>query len=137
MGYRRWASSTLVVLSPEVDFSIDFILKYFKDKGLLWVFITPLSTIFQLYCGPGNNHRHGTRTVGCFSELAVQNSNSVCWSSTKRTSSSSHWKLTCSRHDIAEKLLIGVKQQPLTHPDMASHWQTFNTEVVSITPRHG
>jgi len=32
-------------------------------------------------------------------------SNSACWSSTKRTSSSSHWKLTCSRHDIAEKLL--------------------------------
>jgi hypothetical protein len=30
----------------------------------------------------------------------------ACWSRTKRTSSSSHWKLTCSRHDIAEKLLI-------------------------------
>ena len=29
----------------------------------------------------------------------------MCWSRTKRTSSSSHWKLTCSRHDIAEKLL--------------------------------
>ena len=28
----------------------------------------------------------------------------VCWSSTKWTSSS-HWKLTCSGHDIAEKLL--------------------------------
>ena len=27
------------------------------------------------------------------------------WSSTKRTSSSFHWKLTYSRHDIAEKLL--------------------------------
>ena len=27
---------------------------------------------------------------------------SHCWSSTKQTSSSSHWKLTCSRHDIAE-----------------------------------
>jgi hypothetical protein len=31
--------------------------------------------------------------------------NSACWSSTKRTSSSSHWKLTCSRHDITKKLL--------------------------------
>jgi len=31
-------------------------------------------------------------------------SNSACWSRTKRTSSSSLWKLTCSRHDIAEKL---------------------------------
>jgi len=28
-----------------------------------------------------------------------------CWSSTKRTSSSFHWKLICFRHDIAEKLL--------------------------------
>jgi hypothetical protein len=27
------------------------------------------------------------------------------WSSTKRTSSSSHWKLTCSRHNITENLL--------------------------------
>jgi hypothetical protein len=41
--------------------------------------------------------------------------NSACWSSTKRTSSSSHWKLTCSRHDIAENCWIGVKQQSLTH----------------------
>jgi hypothetical protein len=32
-------------------------------------------------------------------------SNPGCWSSTKRSSSSSHWKLACSRHDIAEKLL--------------------------------
>ena len=41
----------------------------------------------------------------CFSELALWKYNSVCWSSTKWTSSSSHWKLTCSRHNIAEKLL--------------------------------
>jgi hypothetical protein len=41
----------------------------------------------------------------CFSELALSKSNYVCWSSTKRTSSSSHWKLTCSRHVIDEKLL--------------------------------
>ena len=31
--------------------------------------------------------------------------NKDCWSSTKKTSSSSHWKLTFSRHNIAEKLL--------------------------------
>ena len=30
---------------------------------------------------------------------------SACWSSTKLTSSSSHWQLTCSRDDIAEELL--------------------------------
>ena len=48
----------------------------------------------------------------CFSELALYEFNLVCWSRTKRISSSSHWKLTCSRHDIAEK--VGVKQQSLT-----------------------
>ena len=32
-------------------------------------------------------------------------SNSACWPRIKRTSTSSHWKLTCSRHDIAEKLM--------------------------------
>jgi len=31
--------------------------------------------------------------------------NQACWSRTKPTLSSFHWKLTCSRHDIAEKLL--------------------------------
>ena len=41
----------------------------------------------------------------CFSELALLKSNSAYWSRTKRTSSSSHWKLTCSRHDIAELAL--------------------------------
>ena len=40
----------------------------------------------------------------CFSELALLKSNSACWSSIKRTSSSFHWKYTSSRHDIAEKL---------------------------------
>jgi hypothetical protein len=33
-------------------------------------------------------------------------SNSACWFSTKRISSSSHCKLICSRHNIAEKLLL-------------------------------
>ena len=41
----------------------------------------------------------------CFNELALCKSNSTCWSRTKLTSSSSHWKLTCSCHNIAEKLL--------------------------------
>jgi hypothetical protein len=36
----------------------------------------------------------------------------ACWSSSKRSSSSSHWKLT--RHDIAEKLLNWHKI-PITH----------------------
>jgi hypothetical protein len=40
----------------------------------------------------------------CFCELALWKSNSPCWSRTKRTSSSSHWKLTCSRHNIDEIL---------------------------------
>jgi hypothetical protein len=37
----------------------------------------------------------------CFSELALCKSNSACWSRTKQTSSSSQWKLTCSRDNIA------------------------------------
>jgi hypothetical protein len=41
----------------------------------------------------------------CFSELTLYKPNSACWSSAKRTSSSFHWKLACSRHDIAEKLV--------------------------------
>ena len=36
----------------------------------------------------------------CFSELALLKSNSACWSSTKRISSTCHWKLTSSRHYI-------------------------------------
>jgi len=40
----------------------------------------------------------------CFSELEL--SNSVCSSSIKETSSSSRQNVTCSRHDMAEKLLI-------------------------------
>ena len=43
-------------------------------------------------------------------------SNSACWSRKKRTSSSSHCKLTCSRHDIAEKLLTW-RWTKLTHPE--------------------
>ena len=44
----------------------------------------------------------------CFRVLALwkKKSNSACWYRTKRTSASSHWKLTCSRHDIAEKLVL-------------------------------
>jgi hypothetical protein len=39
---------------------------------------------------------------------------SAYWSRTKRTSSSSHWKLTCCRHDIHLKnCWICAKQQPL------------------------
>jgi hypothetical protein len=55
-----------------------------------------------------------TRWLNCFSELALWKSNSACWSSTKRTSSSYHWKLTCSRHDIAEKLL-NLRLTTITH----------------------
>ena len=35
----------------------------------------------------------------CFSEIALKKYNSACSPRTKRTSSSSHWKLTCSRND--------------------------------------
>ena len=40
----------------------------------------------------------------------------MCWSSTKQTTSSSHCKLTCSRHDIPEKIaeLALNNNHPLT-----------------------
>ena len=38
----------------------------------------------------------------CLSKQALYKSNEACWSSTKRTSSSSHRKLTCPRHNVAE-----------------------------------
>ena len=40
------------------------------------------------------------------STIKIQLSVLPTWFRAKRTSSSSHWKLTCSRHNIAEKLLI-------------------------------
>jgi hypothetical protein len=47
-----------------------------------------------------------------------------CWSNTKRTSSSSHWILTCSRHDIAEKIAdLALKStHSLTHSLTHSFW---------------
>ena len=47
--------------------------------------------------------------------LALWNSNSACWSRTKWISSSSSWKLICFRHYIADKFMIDLKQQSLTH----------------------
>ena len=42
----------------------------------------------------------------CFSELALCKQKEYCYTSnTKRTSSSSHWNLTCSCHDIVELAL--------------------------------
>jgi len=55
-------------------------------------------------------------------------SNSACWSRTKRTSSSSHWKLTCSRHDIAENCCVGVKQQSLA--PIFDYWKKKNFIIV-------
>jgi hypothetical protein len=46
--------------------------------------------------------------------VSYHNKKKACWSSTKQTSSSFHWKLTCSRHDIAEKLLGWCNNHSLT-----------------------
>ena len=65
----------------------------------------------------------------CFSKLALQKSNSSCRSRTKRTSSSFHWKLTCSRHVIAENCCIGVKQHSSTDrpTDRLTDWLNIHT----------
>jgi hypothetical protein len=50
-----------------------------------------------------------------FTEQALLKSKSACWSSTKwLSSSSSHWKTTCSHHYIAEKLLTWCRTT-ITH----------------------
>jgi hypothetical protein len=51
----------------------------------------------------------------------------VCWSSTKWTSSSSHWKLTCSRHHIAENSALN-NTHSLTH----SNW--YQSSVRQLSP---
>ena len=64
----------------------------------------------------------------CFSELALCKSNSACWSRTKRISSSSHWKLTCYRHDIAAKLLSWrALARSLTHSLTHKSYLSFNS----------
>jgi hypothetical protein len=45
----------------------------------------------------------------------------VCWSRTKWTSSSSHQNVICSRHDIAEKLLISCSTI-ITHSLVGTPW---------------
>ena len=49
-----------------------------------------------------------------------------CWSSTKHTSSSSHWKLTCSHHDTAEELL-NWRHTKITHSitDWSRHFLLY------------
>ena len=51
---------------------------------------------------PGVVTDHGTQNENTGIVLTM----TTCWSSTMRTSSSSHWQLTCSRHDIKLKILL-------------------------------
>ena len=50
-----------------------------------------------------------------FQWVSTKKCNKACWSSIKCTSSSSHLRLTFSRHDMAENCWVGIKQQSLTH----------------------
>ena len=69
-------------------------------------------------------------TESCFSELAILKSSLGCWSSTKQTSSSSHWKLTCSCHDMAEKIAYVALNynHPLTHYKTNSFYTMYNAK---------
>ena len=51
----------------------------------------------------------------------IKKSNSACWSSTKWISSSSHSKLSCARHDIAEQLM-NWRKTTITHSHNNSHY---------------
>ena len=55
--------------------------------------------------------------------------NTVCWYSARPTSSSSHWKLTCSRHDIAEKLLHSLTKTCHPLPSVRIAWSFPKTVV--------
>ena len=56
------------------------------------------------------------------------------WSSTKRTSSSSQWKLTCSHHDLIAEKLIKLK---LTQSLTISFWFLLITgSFYTVYPRH-
>ena len=59
-------------------------------------------------------------TESCFSMLALYKSNSACWSGTKRTSSSSHWTVTCFHHYLAE--LVLSNNHSLTIQRNWQHW---------------
>jgi hypothetical protein len=61
---------------------------------IIWIMCPSEATCLFVYC--------------CFCELALYKSNSACWSSTKQTSSSFHWKSTYSRHEIAANCWVGV-----------------------------
>ena len=56
-----------------------------------------------------------------------------CWSSTKHTSSSSHWKLTCSRHDTAEELL-NWRHTKITHSitDWSRHFLLYFPKLLYL-----
>jgi hypothetical protein len=68
----------------------------------------------------------------CFSELALWNPNSACTSKTKRTSSSSHWKLTCSCHDITEKL-PSLRYTTITH-SLTRAWLSLKRFTITWSP---
>ena len=54
----------------------------------------------------------------CFNELVLYKSSLACWSSTKRTSPSYHWKLTWSRHDRARK----IAELALNYISLTQRW---------------
>ena len=64
---------------------------------------------------------------------STKKSNYACWYSTNWTSSSYHWTLICSRHDIAEKLL-SWHYTTITHSlTLEYDWLVFNTKFSSIS----
>jgi hypothetical protein len=61
---------------------------------------------------------------------------SACWSRTKQISSSFHWKLTCSRHDIAKKLLNWHNNnRSLTQFLVQSNFKVFGLTRPGLEPK--
>ena len=65
------------------------------------------------------------------SQLALWKSNWTCWSSTRQTSSSSHWNVTCSHQDTVEKLLT-LRKTTISHILLKVTWQNVSNVWSSV-----
>jgi hypothetical protein len=66
--------------------------------------------------------------------LLLQWDSTICWSSTKWTSSSFNWNLSCSCHDIAEKLLRSLPNWTyiISKPSCEILWLWFLRKVIYL-----
>ena len=66
----------------------------------------------------------------CFGEVERYKSTWARWSSTKPPSS--HVKVTCSRHDLAQKYSLGLQQLSLTYNAFFFLWITYKISYYNL-----